>query len=443
MKRMICLLMILWGGLQWVGAQSRVNPSRTIVEIVKYNDSVELGTFVVAPNVVYSSSAQVDYSPYVSLYFARNKFSDFDNIYVNKRKVFNDWRMRARTFKTGSTMDSSIYVLKNMQRDLPNMTYGSEAVYAFGKQQVSGDSIVDLADDGCVFRVKEKDRMRNRYYYVPFRRGPGKPTPTPITWLEKKIFRSEDQLAPYEKGMDCSRLSNRSIYHISADGHYYYLYRDDFMPNSVLCVDGKSVELFDVYTDDELRLKFSYDGKHWMAVGDGFIWVDGKMKSVQGYSIADFMVTNDGHYICRACKAGEETKGETVVVDGQVIQRDAFIGYFNLNSQQKLKYHFLAAGHCYVYEDGKIKDMTEVSRTALYKDDLIDGQAVKMYTKGGSHYMSYVVGQEGVVIDGKQVAASIPFQVILDEKEGIFRWNAIEWTGDKMLLVVYTYQIGK
>ena len=179
-----------------------------------------------------------------------------------------------------------------------------------------------------------------------------------------------------------------------------------------------------------------------MAVANDRFWVDGEMKSVEGYTITDFLISNDGDYFYKATKNGEEGKGETLVMNGEIIRRHVIIGHFALNAQQKLRFHFLAAGQWYVYDNGQISSIAKESNSVFYSDDLIDNLAIERCSSDGMHKLSYVSGKEGVEIDGVRVSESIPFQVVYDKKDKCFRWNAIETTSEgKTDLVIYKYSL--
>ena len=189
-------------------------------------------------------------------------------------------------------------------------------------------------------------------------------------------------------------------------------------------------------------MKFSYNGRHWMAVANDRFWVDGEMRFVEGHTISDFFVSNKGDYVYKASKKGEEEKGETLVLNGNIIRRQVIVGHFALDAQQQLRFHFLAAGQWYVYEDGQINSVTKESNSIQYADDLIDNLPIDKFSTDGAHKLSYVTGQNGVVIDGVRMAESVPFQVVYDKNEKCFRWNAIEVNREgRKDLVIYTYSL--
>ena len=187
-------------------------------------------------------------------------------------------------------------------------------------------------------------------------------------------------------------------------------------------------------------MKFSYNGKHWMAVANDRFWVDGEMKYVEGYSISDFLISMTGDYFYKAYKNGEEEKGEILVMNGEIIRQQVITGHFALNAQQRLRFHFLAAGQWYVYDNGQISSVAKESNSVVYTDDLIDNLSIERMSPDGKHKMSYVTGRKGVTIDGVMMTESVPFQVVYDKEAKCFRWNAIEKNSKGLTeLVVYKY----
>ena len=245
---------------------------------------------------------------------------------------------------------------------------------------------------------------------------------------------------------DVERLSDGDVYHYcywdnNTQGYYYYLYRDEYMPYSILVINGQPVELFDVYSDEDFRLKYSFNGDHWMAVAGHCFWVDGRMKSVEGFQITEFFVNDEGDYYYKARRNGDEGLGEIIVANGEIIRKDACVGYFNLNARQKLTFHFFSGGQCFVYDDGQITNKTEEFMTFFYEADRIEGLNVRIATQG-KHLLEYVVGKKGLEIDGSKVIETEPFQVVFDSRHNCYKWNCIEPnTEGKTELVIYKYYL--
>ena len=439
MKRLTILLLLMALFVQVSEAQSPNNLNRSCLESLEGFLTVKHGEFQAEHNLLPNVSNQSMSTYYNYLYVAKNEKSGKSNIYSNG-KLLIPFKYEARVFRIGSTWQDCVFVVKYFDDDLNEIGYGMETIYAYGIQQIICDSVLSVTNDGYVYRLNDV------YYHGTFRQGTTQAQITPIFWPEKRIYKEADRAMLSANEVSC-RLSEGDAYHCCTDRdnsafHFYYLYRDKYMPYTVLVVDGKLVELFGEYTDENFRLKYSYDGRHWMAVGNECFWVDGEMKSVEGYTISDFLITNNGDYIYKAHKNGEADKGETLVMNGEIIRRQVIIGHFTLNAQQKLRFHFLAAGQWYVYDNGQINSVAKESNSVLYTDDLIDNLTIDRFSPDGMHKLTYVTGNEGVEIDGVRLTKSVPFQVVFDKNNNCFRWNAIEVneTG-KTDLVIYTYTL--
>lgn len=440
MKRFFLLLTMLSGLIQAVDAQMPSNLTRNVLfKNIPVYEEVEYGLFQVElPKAVsFSDQAGSFIIPYMCV--SSNKYSGTGNIYESGHSVISQRTMKVRAYRMGASMDKSILVLKCMERDAYDIGYGMETVRAYGVFHPNCDSVISLSDDGYIFSQKGK------YFYSAYGKSmlEGSAQAVPITWLEKKVYEGQDKLLNPKKASSFERLSKGDVYHESADGHYYYLYRDEYMPNTVLVIDDAFVELFDQYSDEDFRLKFSLNGSHWMAVGRECFWIDGEIKSVKGYSITDFLITNEGHYGYRAAKIGAKSEGEAIVVDGQIIRRNAQVCYFALDTFGKLKFRFLSGDRCLQYENEKVDDVTEMLQSVWYPDGEQNGRVVNVQSENGRHKLSYQKGVPGVEIDGKRMTESVPCQAFMDEKNNCFVWNAIEKNGEKTELVIYKYFLRK
>lgn len=439
MKRLSFLALALVSLCQLSIAQLPNNKLKRInLASLKGSLTVKQGEFQAEYSFLPNKSAySVSTCDYVNI--ARDEKSGMSSIYVNGSVMIPE-QCVARAFKMASTWHESIVVVKYFENDLKDIGYGMETVYAYGSQQHICDSIVSVMDDGYVFKLNDI------YYYSTYKKGTTMGEISQIVWPERRVFREGERAKLTSMGVSCP-LSGGDVYYRStgkgkSNMHYYCLYQDEYMPYTMLVVDGKQIELFGNYTDETFKLKYSYNGKHWMAAANDRFWVDGKMKAVEGYTISDFLISNDGDYVYKAKKNGDEGKEETIVMNGEIVRRHVVIGHFALNAQQKLRFHFLADGQWRVYEDGQIKNLAEEAHPVSYNDDLIDHLAIDLYSSNGKHKLSYVSGRKGVEIDGVRVSESAPFQVVYDKKGKCFRWNAVE-TSDagKTDLVLYKYSL--
>ncbi|MCR5658351.1 MAG: hypothetical protein K6G25_03390 [Bacteroidales bacterium] len=437
MKRLVFLLLLLAWLSPIAKAQSQDRLKRERVETLEGFLSVKEGEFQAERDVMPANMAHSMTTYYNYLYVSKNEKSGMSTIYANG-KVLLPYRYVVRPFRMGNTWNDCVFVLKYFENDSYEIAYGMEVVYAYGVQQTVCDSVVSITNDGYVYKLNDE------YYYSTYNKQMSTGQTAQIVWLEKKTFKESDRPMLSSKSVDCM-LSEGDVYYScvgKSATHYYYLYRDKYMPNTVLIVDGEPIELFGQYTYEDLKVKFSYNGRHWMAVANDRFWVDGEMKLVEGYSISDFLISNKGDYVYKASKNGEEDKGETLVQNGDILRRQVIVGHFAFTTQQKLRFHFLAAGHWYVYEDGQINSVTKESNSVFYPEDLIDNLPIDKFSADGMHKLSYVTGQKGVEIDGVRMTESVPFQVFFDKNDKCFRWNAIEVNREgKTDLVVYTYSL--
>lgn len=437
MKRIAFILILVALIPLFSVAQSNERLKRVKLETLESSLFVNQGEFQAEYTMLPNMANQSMSAYYNYVYILRNKKSSMSTIYVNGRPLL-PYKYTVRAFRIGSAWNECVSVVKYFEPSSYEIGYGMETVYAYGTQQIICDSVISLTNDGFVYKLNDK------YYYSTYKRGATMGETTQIVWLERKRFKEEDRLLLTSKKVQCGLSVGDEYYFCigKSSMNYYYLYKDDYMPYTVLVVDGKPVELFGNYTYDTFRLKFSYNGKHWMAASDDRIWIDGVMKSVEGFSVSDFMISNNGDYVYKARRKSEEDKGETLVLNGEIIRQQVIIGHFAFDSQQKLRFHFLAAGQWYVYEDGQIYSVAQESNSVLYADDIIDNLAVDKYSSDGMHKLSYVTGQKGVEIDGQIITQSVPYQVFFDKDKKCFRWNAIEINGEgKTDLVIYTYKL--
>ena len=421
----------------FVKAQSPDRLKRVRLETLEGFLSVNQGEFQAEYNLLPNMGTQSMSTYYNYIFIARNEKSGMSAIYANGRLLLPS-KYDVRVFRMGNTWKDCVFVLKYFETNSHEIGYKMETVYAYGLQQMICDSVISVTNDGYVYKLNDE------YYYSTYNKSTEKGQTTQILWPEKQSFKESDRAQLSSKSADC-RLSEGDVYYAcsgKAALHYYYIYQDKYMPNTVLVVDGEPVELFGEYTYETLRVKFSYNGKHWMAVANDYFWVDGEMKYVEGYSISDFLISNKGDYFYMASKVGEEDKGETLVLNGDIIRRQVIVGHIALDAQQKLRFHFLAAGQWYAYEDGQINSVLKESNSILYTDDLIDNLHIDKFSPDGMHKLSYVTGKKGVEIDGVRMTESVPFQVVFDKNEKCFKWNAIETTIEgKTDLVIYSYSL--
>ncbi|MBO6025980.1 MAG: hypothetical protein J6P73_01895 [Bacteroidales bacterium] len=434
MKRVLFVWLVLVFGIGGVYSQtSQENLTRNVLASFDANEVVKPGEFQMelSKGVFFNENTDNPWFSYV--YTTSNRFTGNCVIMVNERAKMRD--VGVRTYRIGSTFEEGIFVIKNTGASTNDMGRRMEMVIAYGAVNPICDSVLYLNDDGYVYSLNG-----NCFYCKYKNANDNQSKKDPVVWLRRKTFKQGLKIDDPQKAEAFARLSNGDVYFESSEGHYYYLYRDQYMPNTVMVVDNKEVELFDVYDEKDLKLRFSSNGKHWMAVGKECFWVNGVLKSVEGYDIADFLVTDDGHYAYRAYEKANKKKGEVVVYDGHIIRRNADVCYFGLNGEGKLKIRFVSGDRYLEYENEKITDVTDALVSVCYPGE-VNNRLVQVLSSDGSHKLRYRHGVPSVEIDGVKVTDSEPCYAIYDQQSNVFVWNAIETHDLKTELVVYRYSL--
>lgn len=436
MKRIVPIIAVCLFFMSSVVAQDEGRLVRRIV-MTGFDSNTQL-----VPNgFVLRELANSDYSYLDSQHFVcitQNEYSGLNMLFANGNITKMDCQIRP--FVTGSNIGNCIYVLKNVRSSDGPLTYGSEQVVLGNTNYSPCDSVVCMSDEDYVYIDKKVYYRRLFSTYIS--------NFSLVVWPEKYSFTMSDSVyfkSPKEwKYLKFGDTYYRStVPNNSIKPHYYFLYQEKSTQNTVLVIDGMEVDLHGLYDYENFKLKYSYNGSHWMAVGGDRFWVDGELKSVEGYEICDFFVNDGGSYMYKAFKKGKDNMDEVVVLDGEIVVSKVYVGYFHLNANQGLKFHFYSNGRWFVYNEGVIVDHTEKFNFLCYDDDRMDGQKIRLVASNGC-CLDYVVGKEGVFIDNVKVCETIPCQVYYDEKNNVFRWNTIELLPQGIKrLVAYKYRCGK
>ena len=418
-------------------AQMPENLSRNVLTVLEPNQLVRQGEFQMELQkaVFYDASSEDPWFSFVFTVF--NRFTEASNIMVNNTRKINK-EVNLRTYKIGPTLDKCIFVIKNIGSatiSTNGKRHEMEMVMANGVLHPACDSVLYINDDGYVFLIN------NQCYYSLFKTVyDNQSSNDQVVWLFRKTYNPGMVSGSQEKIDALARLSEGEPYFESSEGHYYYLCRDKYMPYTVMVVDNEVIELHGIYDESSLKFKFSFNGEHWMAVGNQCFWVDGAIKSVEGYQIDEFLITNNGDYGYTAYKMGEMEKGGVVVYNGKVVRINADVCYFGMNGEGALKMRFVAGGRFLQYENEKTDDVTESLVSVFYPVDQ-KNRLVKVTSSDGAHQLTYRRGVPSVEIDGVKMAESEPCYAIYDQRNNAFIWNAIETHDMKTELVIYRYTI--
>lgn len=437
MKRVLFIWFVLICVLGKSYSQTNENLARSVLASIDVNEVVRPGEFQMELLKGAFFNYETDNPWFSFIYTTTNKFTGDGRVVVNGHPRFNNGGMAVRTYKIGPTQNESIFVFKNNGVSNTSMGSGMELVMANGVTYPICDSVLYVNDDGYVYSQNGKcfySRIKNSF--------DEEVKAEPVVWLERKYYDHNREFVDPNKAEAFARLSDGDVFYESSEGHFYYLFRDKYMPYTVLVVDNLAVELFDVYDEDELRFKFSYNGRHWMAVGKELFWVDGVMKSLEGYDISDFLVTDDGHYAYKASEKGGVKNREVVVYDGDIIRRNADVCYFGLNSEGNLKIRFVTGDRYLQYENENVTDVTSSLVSVYYPEEDRD-RTVQVLSDDGLHRLTYCHSVASVEIDGVKVTDSAPCYAVFDSRNHLFVWNAIETNGLRTELVIYRFSVPK
>ena len=438
MKRLIIFMVLLGWCCVSNAQQQSENLSRHILETVQNNEHINYGEFQVELHKAISFKDSYYGNMFSYLYVKENKYNDKNYVINCGNSQLGNRNMRIRTYRIGPSLDKSIFIFKNLDATADDIGYNMELVNAYGVPYQVCDSVLAVNDDGYVYMIQG-----NTFYSEFNTDGEGFSSQnTPIVWLDRKVFDGniQETASPERKAL-FERLSMGSPYYESKYGQYYFLYRDRYMPYTVLIVNDTVVELFNVYDDNSFKLKITYNGKHWMATGKECYWVYGKIRSVEGYVISDYLITNTGHYAYKAYKKDHKDEGEVVVVDGEIIRRNADVRYFGLSKNGRLKFRFVSGGRFMEYEGGETRDVSEAMSSVYYPGNVPN--KVTVWSSDGKHKLSYQVNQPYVEIDGQRLTHSVPCAAAYDERTHAFIWNALEEVNGKIELVIYKYGFKK
>ena len=438
MRKILFIWLMLLFGCGSLCAQLSENFTRNVIAILEQNQTVEQGEF----QMELQKGAFFDpnnENPWFSYIFrVTNKFTGTSNIMVNNQPKIVYRNVQVRTYKIGATLEKSIFVVKNNDASNSSIGHNMEVVMAKGITYPVCDSVLFLNDDGYVFSL---DGIS---YYSLYKGSynDNQSRTEQIVWLDRKTYVPGTTFDDKAKTDALALLSKGDVYFESSEGHYYFLYRDQFMPYTVMIVDNKVIELHNVYDESNFRFKFSYNGKHWMAVGKQCFWVDGELKSVEGYSITDFLITNNGDYGYTAKRIEGSEKGEVVVYNGKIVRRHADVCYFGMNGEGSLKIRFVVGGRYLQYENENIVDVTDKMVSVYYPNDK-SNRIIQVLSDDGDHKLTYRRGVKSVEIDGVKVAETEPCYAVYDQRNNAFIWNTVEVRDMKTELVVYRYTLPK
>lgn len=350
-----------------------------------------------------------------------------DNIMYAK---MNNYELKLNNISVSSLMRAGYTIPDYVYVEKSNVTYSGKPVYRYflhvaGEVLGPYDEILDMFQDGFTYRLGDtysystykNDEDSNINFVVP----------------EEALY--------VEKTIRCN-LKNSTLefkptenvrYYRSFAGHYYLLYYDNYMDNTLLVVDSTGYELDGVM--ETVDLKFSQNGEHWVAAYSGNLMVDGVNIFQLPDKIKHVGIKNDGQYAYVVEGKGMNDK---FYINGDIVVQGIDVKWLAVDAQERFNYICRSdKGYFYGVDENlydKNEDMKHYYYPALFDKD----EKFVVKSKDGKHTMEYSYDTPYILIDNMRLdCPSIPHYAKWNDSERCFMWNAVEG----MNLYLYKYKV--
>ena len=329
-----------------------------------------------------------------------------------------------KILKAGYTIPDYVYIEKR------NIVYKGEVQYRYylhvgGKQLGPYDEILDMFTDGFIYK------LGNEYSYstydINYENSISYPIPSEALYVEKTIKCKLRTSVLEFKPLDNVR------YYTTSDGHYYLLYYDNYMNNTLMVVDSVGYELDGVM--ETVNFKYSQNGKHWIAAYGNNIMVDGINMIPLSDKIKHVAIKNDGGY---AYVVEGKNKSDVLYFGEDLVLQGADVKWLAVDADERFNY-ICRNNRGYFYGiDKKLiaknDDMKNYYYPALFDSD----EKFVVKSNDGKHVMEFSYDTPYIMIDNARIdSQSIPHYAKWNESNSSFMWNAVEGVN----LYVYEYKV--
>ena len=329
-----------------------------------------------------------------------------------------------KILKAGYSVPDYIYVEKR------NITYKGEAqfkyyLHALGRLLGPYDEVLDLFPDGFIFRSGSVYGYST--YNIDDVSDITYPIPTESLYVEKTIKCNLRNSVLEFKPSDDVR------YYSTSDGHYYLLYYDNYMDNTLMVVDGTGYELDGAM--ETVDFKYSQNGQHWIAAYSNNVMVDGVSMMPLSDKIKHIAIKNNGDY---AFVVEGKDKNDKLYFGEDMIMQGADVKWLAVDFNERFNYICRnKRGYFYGIDNqlsAKNEDMKNYYYPALFDSD----EKFVVMSNDGKHVMEYSYDTPYIVIDNTRIdGPSIPHYAKWNETEKSFVWNAVEGVN----LYLYEYKV--
>jgi hypothetical protein len=329
-----------------------------------------------------------------------------------------------RILKAGYSIPDYIYVEKR------NITYKGESqfkyyLHAIGRLLGPYDEVLDLFPDGFIYRAG--DVYGYSTYNVDDASDITYPIPTEALYAEKTVKCNFKSTTLEFKPSDNVRYYNTS------DGHYYLLYYDNYMDNTLMVVDGTGYELDGVM--ETVDFKYSQNGQHWIAAYSNNIMVDGVNMMPLSDKIKHVAIKNNGDY---AFVVEGKDRNDKLYFGDDLIMQGVDVKWLAVDIDGRFNYICRNKRGCFYGIDYQLSaknlDMENYYYPALFDSD----EKFVVTSNDGNHVMEYSYDTPYIIIDNTRIdGQSIPHYAKWNESNKSFIWNAVEGVN----LYVYEYKV--
>ena len=328
--------------------------------------------------------------------------------------------------KAGYSIQEYVYIEKR------NITYTGKTQYRYylhveGMVYGPYDEILDMFQDGFIYKLGEK--YSYAFYDTKLNTDIRYQIPTEALYVEKTIrCNLRDTVLEFKP-------TEHVHYYKTPDQHYYLLYYDNYMENTLIVVDSTGYELDGAL--ESVDFKYSQDGKHWIAAYSNTIMVDGVIKNRLTEKIKLIAIKNNGQYAYVVEGKGMNDK---YYVDNELVLQGVNMKWLAIDIHERFNYICRnEKGYFYGVDNelvSKNEDMKNYYYPALFDSD----EKFVVKSKDGSHTMEYSYDTPYIMIDNTRLdCPSIPHYAIWDESGSCFVWNAVEGVN----LYLYEYKVKK
>ena len=429
MKKLSLILCLLMLSVATVFAQN--DKRLTKAEIGRVNlglyayPVVKQGEFVVDfEKLVFDQSSYTLNYRYFVIVRDRNDNPKF--IAMNNNNVLNFTKMDlpVEILRVGYTQDECVYISKTKTSNMEGEIIKYNLIVG-DKNYGPYDGIYVVLPKGFVYKNK------GIYNYVEYDRAMADVNNYSIA--EQANYEGEFVQCSINDKLLKFVPKEKVKYFKCYDGHYYILYNDKAMNNTLLIVDGVGYELDGVVSN--LNFKFSHNGDHWIAAGNDYVMVDGVYVARISGVIKDAIINNKGDYFYIIDGDGYSEKA---YLKGEIIADGVEVKSLTVDDDEHFNYIFKNAKGVFYAIDNDVREYNENVKNYYYPalNDAV--QDFVVVSDDGKHKLEYHNDSPYIDIDGTMIESLMPpHYVVWKEKDRCFMWNTIE----NFKLMVYKYNV--